>query len=143
MKMEEHELTQILIHALNNSQEGFSTFKKMFNDCANSFEVGEDAKGMQIISSLIQPLQEFCNFCADIMSTHSYMIDEENLNLLKEQCNQLESLMGELVKEMEDGNFVEVGDILKYDMGDLTTQMSKSFPKVAECINNYEVSENC
>lgn len=141
--MEADKLTEELIHALNHSQEGFKTFKTMFDDCANYFEIGEDAKGLEIIGSLIEPLQGFCNFCADMICTHSHMIDKDNLDLLKKQCEQLESLIGELVKEMEDGNYVEVGDILKYDVGELTTQMSGSFPKLARSINNYEVSGNC
>ena len=127
--MNDHEITQELVAALNNSQNGFDAFKKMFNDCANAFEVGNDAEGLKIIKDLIQPLQDFCYFCADILSTHAHMIEDDKLDTLKEQCESLESLMGEMVKEMEDGNFVEVGDILKYDFGDLTAQMSKSFPQ--------------
>ncbi|MCM8528206.1 MAG: hypothetical protein NE327_16910 [Lentisphaeraceae bacterium] len=141
--MKDHEITEELINALNNSQDGFTAFKKMFNDCANAFEVGKDAEGLQIIKDLIQPLQDFCYFCADVLSTHAHMIADDKLDLLKEQCESLESLMGELVKEMEDGNYVEVGDILKYDFGDLTSQMSKIFPEVAESIQSYQVSESC
>ena len=141
--MNDHELTNVLVHALNNSTEGFATFKNMFNECANAFEVGEDAKGLKIITELIAPLGDFCNFCADMIQTHSHLIGEEHMKTLEEQCETLEELMGELVKEMEDGNFVEVGDILKYDLGDLTTQMSKSFPAVAQSIENNQVSESC
>lgn len=132
--MEEHDLTGVLVHALNNSQEGFKTFKTMFNDCANAFETGDDAKGLKIIRDLIQPLQDFCYFCADMISTHSHIMPAEKLKVLEEQCETLQNLMGELLKEMEDGNFVEVGDILKYDMGDLTSQMAKSFPELADSI---------
>lgn len=141
--MEHDEVTNILVHALNNSGDGFSTFKKMFNDCASAFEIGEDQKGLEIIKSLIQPLQDFCNFCADMLQTHAHMIEKNALRNLEEQCETLEKLMGELIKEMEDGNFIEVGDILKYDFGDLTVQMSKSFPEVAASIENFEVTENC
>ena len=141
--MEHDEVTNILVHALNNSTEGFSTFRKMFNECADAFEIGEDKKGLEIIKSLIQPLQDFCNFCADMLQTHAHMMGKDTLKNLEEQCEMLEKLMGELVKEMEDGNFVEVGDILKYDFGDLASQMSKSFPEVATSIESYEVPENC
>ena len=141
--MDQDEVTNILVHALNNSDEGFSTFKTMFNECANAFEVGEDKKGLEIITSLIQPLQDFCNFCADMLQTHAHMMEKDTLRNLEEQCEMLEKLMGELIKEMEDGNFVEVGDILKYDFGDLAFKMSKSFPEVAKSIGKYEVAENC
>jgi len=141
--MEKNEVTNILIDALNNSDEGFATFKKMFNECADAFEIGEDQKGLQIIKELIQPLQDFCNFCADMLQTHAHMMNKGTLRVLEEQCDMLEKLMGELIKEMEDGNFVEVGDILKYDFGDLTSKMSKSFPEVAVSIEKYEVPESC
>lgn len=141
--MTDQEFTSDLLKALNNSQNGFSAFKQMFNDCANAFEVGNDAEGLQIIKDLIQPLQDFCYFCADVLSTHSHMIEEKALKKLQDQCESLESLMGELVKEMEDGNYVEVGDILKYDFGDLTAQMSKSFPEVATSIEQKQMSESC
>ena len=141
--MDKDEVTNILVHALNNSDEGFSTFKTMFNECANAFEIGEDKKGLEIISSLIEPLQDFCSFCADMLQTHAHMMEKDTLRNLEEQCEMLEKLMGELIKEMEDGNFVEVGDILKYDFGDLASKMSKSFPEVAISIEKYEVAENC
>ena len=141
--MDDQDFTIELLSALNNSQNGFNTFKTMFNDCANAFEVGKDAEGLQIIKDLIKPLQDFCYFCADILSTHSHMIEDDTLDKLQKQCESLENLMGELVKEMEDGNYVEVGDILKYDFGDLTAQMSKSFPEVATSIEKFQVSESC
>ncbi len=132
--MNENQLTESLIHALNNSTDGFKSFKTMFNDCANAFELGNDAKGLKIISELIQPLQDFCYFCADMLSTHSHLIEPKLLNELEAQCEKLQTLMGEMLKEMEDGNYVEVGDILKYDFGDLTLQMSKSFPELASSL---------
>ncbi len=132
--MNDNELTNSLIFALNNSSEGFKNFKTMFNDCANAFELGNDAKGLKIISELIQPLQDFCYFCADILSSHAHIMDPAHLKQLESQCEKLQTLMGEMLKEMEDGNFVEVGDILKYDMGDLTLQMSKSFPELASSL---------
>ena len=42
--MKEQELTDMLIHALENSHTGFNELKHMFNECADAFEIGDDVK---------------------------------------------------------------------------------------------------
>ena len=132
--MNKEDLTEALIHALENSQQGFDAFKVSFEECASAFEVGEDAKGLSIITGLIKPLQDLSKFCADMIGTHSDILEEGLFNTLTEQCETFENLLTDLITEMEDGNLVEVGDILKYDMGDLIANMSKTFPEIAESL---------
>jgi hypothetical protein len=129
--MKETELTEELIKALENSTAGFDLFKKSFDDCASAFEVGDDQIGLKIIENLTKPLQDFLNFCADMIGTHANVIEEDLFKEICDQCESFENLINELLQEMEDKNYVEVGDILKYDLGDLTKQMAKTFPKIA------------
>ncbi|MCH2204315.1 MAG: hypothetical protein MK132_00370 [Lentisphaerales bacterium] len=124
----------MLIHALDNSQNGFSELKRMFNECADAFEIGDDVKGLTVMNQILPSLSDFSNFCADMITTHHHQINDELMNQLTEQCEQFQSLLGDMVAEMEDSNLVEVGDILKYDLGDLVVQISKTFPQIAEAL---------
>ena len=134
--MEDQELTSTLIHALENSQQGFDEFKTMFSNCASAFELGKDAEGIEILTAVLQPLNDFSNFCANISSTHALLIPEELLIDFTKQCETFKTLVEELLTEMEDKNYIEVGDILKYDLGDLICAMSVSFPKIAEALKS-------
>ena len=131
---DEENLTQLLIHALENSAKGFNELKEMFTTCANAFEVGDDVTGLQEIHMILPCLGDFSNFCADMISSHHQEIKSGLMDTLSEQCEQFQSLLGDMVQEMEDKNFVEVGDILKYDLGDLVVQMDKTFPLIAESL---------
>ena len=134
--MKEQELTDMLIHALNNSAKGFDELKRMFNECADAFEIGDDVTGLKVMTQILPSLGDFSNFCADMITTHHDKINDENMDTLTEQCEQFQSLLGDMVAEMEDNNLVEVGDILKYDLGDLVVQLAKTFPKIAESLQN-------
>ena len=128
------ELTETLIHALENSQDGFNALKTSFNECAEAFELGDDPKGLNILNDIIPPLKDFSNFCADMISTHAAEFDESIFSELTENCENLQNSFTDLIQEMEDKNLVEVGDILKYDLGDITAKMADIFPKIAECL---------
>ena len=132
--MKEQELTDMLIHALENSHTGFNELKHMFNECADAFEIGDDVKGLTVMNQILPSLGDFSNFCADMITTHHDKINDGMMDQLTEQCEQFQSLLGDMVAEMEDSNLVEVGDILKYDLGDLVIQMSKTFPQIAELL---------
>lgn len=134
--MTNQELTEMLIHALDNSSNGFDELKRMFNECADAFEIGDDVTGLKVMNQILPSLGDFSNFCADMISTHHEKISNELMGKLTEQCEQFQSLLGDMVEEMEDSNLVEVGDILKYDLGDLITQMSKTFPEISEALRN-------
>jgi hypothetical protein len=69
-----------------------------------------------------------------MISSHHEKIKSELMEKLTEQCELFQSLLGDMVQEMEEKNFVEVGDILKYDLGDLVIQMSTFFPEIAESL---------
>ena len=77
------------------------------------------------MNQILPSLGDFSNFCADMITTHHDKINDGMMDQLTDQCEQFQSLLGDMVAEMEDSNLVEVGDILKYDLGDLVIQMSK------------------
>ncbi|NQZ56093.1 MAG: hypothetical protein HRT88_01295 [Lentisphaeraceae bacterium] len=129
--MGNHELTEMLIHALENSQVGFDSFKESFQQCASAFEIGNDQEGVRVLTELIDPLKGFSRFCADMIGSHVENIPEELFNELGTQCETFQNLLADILEEMESSNFVEVGDILKYDLGDLISSMSESFPTIA------------
>ncbi|MCM8530360.1 MAG: hypothetical protein NE330_04300 [Lentisphaeraceae bacterium] len=134
MSKKKEELTEMLINALENSNGGFDELKSQFNVCADAFEIGDDAKGLQTLAGLLGNLKDFSNFCADMISTHHETISEELMCDLTDQCELFQNLLGDMVQEMEESNFVEVGDILKYDLSDLITQMSQTFPTIAKSL---------
>ena len=136
------ELTDTLIHALENSQEGFDALKNSFNECAEAFELGDDPKGLNTLNAIIPPLKDFSNFCADMISTHASELDENLFNELSDNCESLQNSFSDLIQEMEDKNFVEVGDILKYDLGDITGKMADAFPKIAASLKKKLTLKN-
>lgn len=130
-KTESLKLKEMLIHALENSQNGFDSFNSSFQQCANAFEIGNDTDGMKILTELINPLKSFSQFCADVMRLPNSDIPENLFNELQSQCQTFQELLTDILEEMQSNNFVEVGDILKYDLGDLISSMGESFPKIA------------
>ena len=132
--------TEELIHALDNSQDGFVLFKQNFDECALAFEVGDNAKGLKLVEGLSKPIQDFLRFCVDTVSTHAEYIGEDLFNKLCGQCESFENLIKEVLVEMEEENYVEVGDILKYDLGDLIGQMAIIFPKLSEAVTKGALS---
>jgi predicted solute-binding protein len=132
------ELTSMLINALDNSSEGFKAFKSMFNICSKAFEIGDDALGLKTLGEIIPGLRDYSLFCADLLGSHSEIIESTLLKEMEEHCESFQNLLGEIVQEMEENNFVEVGDILKYDLGDILVKMADLFPKIATALKNSE-----
>ena len=136
--MDTQDLTEMLIHALENSQAGFTSFKETFAQCSAAFELGKDQEGIQLLSSLLPPIKDFTAFCADIARTHGENIPEALFQEFDKQCSTFKDLIADMLEEMEDCNYVEVGDILKYDLGDLIDSMAVTFQKIADTLKGLD-----
>jgi len=134
--MDTQEITDMLIHALDNSQAGFKSFKEVFAQCSAAFELGNDQEGIKLLSSILSPIKDFTSFCAEITRTHGQSIPPEIFGEFEQQCSTFKDLITDMLEEMEEGNYVEVGDILKYDLGDLIDAMSVTFPKISNSLKN-------
>lgn len=125
-------LKQDLIFALNNSEDGLKLFQEKFKDISEAFEVGKIAEAASLLKEILGPIAEFSQFLADVLTTIHAFISEESYGELTVKCERLESFLNEMLTEMEDENFLELGDIMRFDLGDLMKEFDALFPKLAD-----------
>ena len=124
-----------LIFALNNSEDGLKLFQEKFKDVSEAFEVGKIAEAAAVLKEVLGPISEFSQFLADVLTTIPPYVSEESYGELTMKCERLESFLNEMLTEMEDENFLELGDIMRFDLGDLMKEFDALFPKLADEIS--------
>lgn len=121
-----------LVFALNNSAEGLKIFQEKFTEVSEAFEVGKIAEAAGTLKEVLGPIAEFSQFLADVITTIHPYISEDSFGELTMKCERLESFLNEMLNEMEDENFLELGDIMRFDLGDLMKEFDVLFPKLAD-----------
>lgn len=131
-ELTQEKVLELSIDALDNSQEGIGEFIQAFDKCALEFSNGNDVQGVEYLKQILEPLRKFSNFCGTLVGFYASELSVESGKSLTEKCATFYDIMENLMKEMESGNFIEIGDILKYDFGDLLYDFSMLFPKVSQ-----------
>ncbi|OGV54732.1 MAG: hypothetical protein A2X49_09675 [Lentisphaerae bacterium GWF2_52_8] len=130
------------IYALESSQDAFIKLKEAFKASSESFDLGNDAIGLQLIKDEIIPqLSNLYQFCYTLINVFDAVLSDDVREEMQSSFASLEALMRTLTDETEAGNFTEVGDILRFDLSDQINQLSVSFPKIAECFRKSPMKE--
>lgn len=126
-------LTAMSIDALRSSQQGFEELQSLFKKCGELFDKGDDAGGLELLQSdLVPKLMEFANFLASFMGNSAVDLDAALCAEFSTTCDSFQEVLKTLLSEMEKSNFTEVGDILRFDLADLISSISRLFPRLAE-----------
>ena len=119
------------ITALRQSQPGLDEFLRLFSDCSGYFDKNENAKGLEQLKAMLPQLKDFARFCATIIDVcHDHLPEQLTAQFIS-VCETFESMLSTLVGEAETNNYVEVGDIIRFDFCDVMSSFSEIFPKLA------------
>jgi len=131
--MEDNDLTvrEALIQTLDQSPQEFELMKRDFKRASDAFDLAHDQDGLQIVRDDIVPrMQALIGFCLSIYEYHLNILGKEYAEDFCARTVQLNSLMEKISKETENGNFTEVGDILRFDFYDFINDMNMFFQKI-------------
>lgn len=134
-EVENENLKKDLVFALMNSSDGLALFQEKFKACSEAFEVGKLPEAAAILREVLGPISEFSQFLADVITSSHEYVSEETFGELTKKCERLESFLNEMLSEMEGENFLELGDIMRFDLGDLMKEFDALFPKLADEIS--------
>lgn len=139
MDNKEMTLREASIFTLEQSQGELDKLKEMLKRASQEFDQGNDAEGLNIIQNEIIPqIKNLSEFCNTMLNNFGGIFEEEALNEFLKEYTALGELLMTLAKETEKGDFTEVGDILRFDLTDLLTELAGTFPKLIECFKNSE-----
>lgn len=113
------------IDVLDASKESQQLFLTEFETCSDLLESGDSAEAMRKLNDVLPGLQDFAIFCRHVLELADCLLPEEYINELQELCNNFQELLAALLKETENKDYVEVADILRYDLSD---NLNKFFP---------------
>ncbi len=132
----ENELTvkEAMLLVLDKSPQEFERMKALFKRTSDAFDMADDQGGLQLISDEVFPvIRSLAEFCSSIFDYHLSILGEEVGFEFCEKLKRLNTLLTELAEETSNGNFTEVGDILRFDMFDFITDLEGFFPKIRKC----------
>ena len=120
------------INALRNSEVGFKEMASTFGQCGDLFDQGRDAEGAALLTQKLFPeLTEFAGFLAALRSNTRDMLSPAMSAKLVSICAEFEKILGLMTKELAGSNFIEIGDIIRFDLSDMLRSFSKVFTEMA------------
>lgn len=139
MDNKEMTLREASIFTLEQSQGELDKLKEMLKSASQKFDQGNDAEGLNIIQTEIIPqIKNLSEFCNTMLNDFGGIFKEEALNEFLKEYTALGELLMTLAQETEKGDFTEVGDILRFDLTDLLTELAGTFPKLIECFKDSD-----
>lgn len=130
---DELNVREATILSLERSHEEFENLRKSFQVISEHFDAGRDAEGLtQIVNEVIPKIEPLQSFCFTLGDTFAEIIGEELLDELIAKVNAVHDIVETLEEETENGNFTEVGDILRFDFYDLVNELDSLFPKMTQ-----------
>ena len=127
---EVEKVRELTIEALGNTEPAISQFNQLFEQCSDLFDQGKEEEAIARFQDIISVLGEFAHFCASVREVSEGAIDPETSEKFNRLCSIMESDLGSLTDEMEHKNFIEISEILRYDMVDLVVQFGESFESI-------------
>ncbi len=133
--MEDREVTvrEATIFALDNSEKAFEEFRKCTREIGECFDTGRDEEAFAIIKETFYPgVIGLAQFCHSMLEMNHDVLGKELSERLCSDLAQINELLTSVAKETENGNFTEIGDVLRFDFIDVIASLSKSFPEIKE-----------
>ena len=121
------------IFTLEKSKEGFDALKETFKAVSDAFDRGDSLKGLTLISDhIIAPTNSLFGFFMTLANSYDVVFGEELLKSLLTKLKAIDAIIDTLEKETDDGNLVEVGDVLRFDYFDALTELENVIPELIE-----------
>ncbi len=121
------------IDALEASPSEFEKLRKIFNDVSDAFDDGNDELGLALIQeNLSNGLGTLENFILILFSQYSEELSESLKNKVVENIKKMQELFNDLASETGNGNFTEVGDILRFDFTEFIDELSETFIELSQ-----------
>lgn len=133
--MEDREVTvrEATIFALEHSEEAFNEFRKCTKEIGECFDTGRDEEAFSIIKDQFYPgVIQLGQFCHSMLEMNHDVLGKDLAERLCTDIGQINELLTNVSKETENGNFTEIGDMLRFDFIDIIASLSKSFPEIKE-----------
>lgn len=141
-KNKEMTIREATIYSLEMSEAEFNSLKETFQQISELFDSAKDIEALnQIKSEIIPKVTSFYNFCLTLTTQFDLVIPEGLNEELRDKIFKMEKLCNSIDQETDAQNFVEVGDILRFDFYDLINECSQLFPKLIDCFTNAHNEE--
>ncbi|MDD3118346.1 MAG: hypothetical protein PHQ27_04155 [Victivallales bacterium] len=125
---------EAMLLVLDQSPQEFAQMKALFKQVSDAFDAADDQIGLQLISEKVFPMiRSLAAFCGTIFDYHLAILGDETGVRFCAALQRLHELLAELAEETGNGNFTEVGDILRFDFFDFITDLEALFPQLRAC----------
>ncbi len=133
---------EAMLLVIDKSPQEFERMKALFKRASDAFDMADDQNGLQLLSDEVFPIvRSLAEFCSSIFDYHLSILGEEVGFEFCEKVKRLNELLTELAEQTNNGNFTEVGDILRFDMFDFITDLEGFFPRIRKCFEDSSASE--
>ncbi|UDQ96534.1 hypothetical protein AAEX28_05585 [Lentisphaerota bacterium WC36G] len=121
------------IFVLEQSAEGFEVLKDSMLVAATAFEQDNNTTAIEIINEKVTPcLADLCRFCGTLQVYYHDVLGEKTVLKLTEKLKKIEQNMNEIISALEDENFIDSADILRYDFSNSLDDLATIFPLIKE-----------
>ena len=139
-QLTEMTVREATVYSLECSQAEFENMKEEFQSISSKFESGADHDALLLVRDKVIPkITPLFEFCFTLTHVFDDVIEESVRLALEKKIVDIDRLMGKLAEETEKANFIEVGDMLRFDFTDLVTEISVLFPKIKQCFHDSKV----
>ena len=133
---------EAMLLVLDKSPEEFERMKTLFKQVSDAFDAADDQTGLMLISDKVFPIiRSLTEFCGAIFDYHLSILGEDVGSEFCAKVKRLNELLVELAEETNNGNFTEVGDILRFDLFDFIVDLEEFFPRVRDCFVSSTAKE--
>lgn len=130
------ELLELSISALKDGLDGLGEFKNLFTEISDLFENGNDVEALQRIGDLSQALGDFANFAGSLNQNCLLWLPETQLTDLADANAKFETHINGILDEAQNRNFIEVADILRYDLPELMDNYHTIFVALTKALES-------
>ena len=128
------------IFVIEQSYEGFEVLKDSMLVAATAFEEDNNTTAVEIINEKITlAVADLCRFCGTVQLYYSDVLGEELARNFTEKLFSIDKAMNEMIQALEEENFVDCADILRYDFTNIIDDLATLFPNIKEA---FEKSTN-
>ena len=126
-------IREATIFVIEQSFEGFEVLKDSILVAATAFEEDNNTTAVELINEKVSPaVADLCRFCGTLQLYYSDVIGEELAIKFTEKLSDMEKNMNEMINFLDEENFVDCADILRYDFTTNIDNLAELFPAIKE-----------
>ena len=128
----DHDIRSLTVQALRDAGPSFDEFDRQIDQCCTAFEDGKDDRGQAVLACLANPLGEFAGFCRAIMGNCGHELPTSTAERMFAAGRRFEGALQAILGEVEEQNFIGVGDACRFDLAEALRDCRQLFPVMAE-----------